>query len=92
MASTSIRPAVTILWIALLLVAFSSGAHGAVVDPGDPELISETVAYRSGPVDIAAYLSRPKKDGKHPAVIVIHGNSGTNPYNQDVARRLAKAG
>jgi carboxymethylenebutenolidase len=25
-------------------------------------------------------------------VIVIHGNSGTSPYNQDVARRLAKAG
>jgi carboxymethylenebutenolidase len=75
-----------------MLVAFSPGAHGAFVDPADPDLVSETVVYRSGAVDIAAYLSRPKKDGKHPAVIVIHGNSGTNPYNQDVARRLAKAG
>jgi carboxymethylenebutenolidase len=92
MANRTAKPAVKVVLTALLLVALSPGAHGAVVDPRDQDLVSETIAYKSGAVDIAAYLSRPKKDGKHPAVIVIHGNSGTSPYNQDVARRLAKAG
>lgn len=66
--------------------------HGASVDPNDPSLISENVTYKSGDAEIAAYLSRPKKEGKHPAVIVIHGNSGTSAYDRDVARRLAKEG
>ena len=71
---------------------FPGQGHGAFVDLTDPALISETVTYKSGAAEIAAYLSRPRKEGKHPAVIVIHGNSGTSPYNQDVARRLAKEG
>lgn len=33
-----------------------------------------------------------KAEGKLPAVVVAHENRGLNPYIEDVARRLAKAG
>jgi len=82
--------AIVLMLISRLL--FPGQSHASFVDPADPALLSQTVTYRSGAAEIAAYLSRPKKEGKHPAVIVIHGNSGTSPYNQDVARRLAKEG
>ena len=85
------------LWICTHLMLLSwlflpVQGHSAFVDPADTTLISETVTYKSGAAEIAAYLSRPKEEGKYPAVIVLHGNSGTSPYNQDVARRLAKEG
>jgi carboxymethylenebutenolidase len=39
------------------------------------------------------YLVSPQPlEGKAPAVLVVHENRGLNPYIQDVARRLAKAG
>lgn len=38
----------------------------------------------------AIWLSRPT--GKTPAVVVVHENRGLNPYIEDVARRVAKAG
>lgn len=39
------------------------------------------------------YLVAPKQvDKKLPAVLVVHENRGLNPYIEDVARRLAKAG
>ena len=85
-----------LVWItALTLISclsFSIRCYGAFVDPNDPTLISETVTYGSGAAEISGYLSRPKKEGTYPAVIVIHGNSGTSAYNQDVARRLAREG
>jgi carboxymethylenebutenolidase len=40
----------------------------------------------------SGYLVQPKGDGPFPAVLVIHENRGLNPYIEDVARRLAKAG
>ena len=33
-----------------------------------------------------------KRRGKTPAVVVVHENRGLNPYIEDVARRVAKAG
>ncbi|MGA0585315.1 MAG: dienelactone hydrolase family protein, partial [Castellaniella sp.] len=45
----------------------------------------------NGPV--RAYLVRPAKAaGPAPGVVVVHENRGLNPYIEDVARRLAKAG
>ena len=39
------------------------------------------------------YLVRPAgATGKLPGVVVVHENRGLNPYIEDVARRLAKAG
>lgn len=78
--------------MSLPLLFLTGQGQAAFVDPADPGLVSETVTYASGAQEITAYLSRPKREGRHPGVIVIHGNSGTSPYHQDVARRLAKEG
>ena len=47
----------------------------------------------NGNGQVRGYLVRPAKvEGKLPAVVVVHENRGLNPYIEDVARRLAKAG
>ena len=63
------------------------------VDPNDPALASSEVQDESTDgTAISGYLSRPKGDEKHPAVVVIHENRGLNDHIRDVARRFAKAG
>lgn len=52
----------------------------------------ETVESPQGNGSIKGYLAKPAKGKKFPAVLVIHENRGLNPYIEDVARRLAKAG
>ncbi|OZY40652.1 dienelactone hydrolase [Pseudomonas fragi] len=61
----------------------------------DPAIVAEYVMYPSpnGNGQVRGYLVRPAKaEGKLPAVVVVHENRGLNPYIEDVARRLAKAG
>lgn len=61
----------------------------------DPDIIGDYVMYPSpnGHGEVRGYLVRPAKvEGKLPAVVVVHENRGLNPYIEDVARRLAKAG
>src|SRR5690606_4698417 len=61
----------------------------------DPDIVSEYITYPSaqGNGQVRAYLVKPaKSEGKPPAIVVVHENSGLNPYIEDVARRLAKAG
>jgi carboxymethylenebutenolidase len=63
------------------------------VDPNDPALISSDIKYSSTDgVSIGAYLTRPKGEGRLPAVVVLHENRGLVDHIRDVARRLAKAG
>ena len=71
----------------------SSPAHAAQVDPNDPALISSEVKFTAADgATVGGYLSRPKGDGRNPAVIVIHEWRGQNDHIRDVARKLAKAG
>ncbi len=61
----------------------------------DPDIIADYVLYPSpkGHGQVRGYLVRPAKaQGKVPGVVVVHENRGLNPYIEDVARRLAKAG
>lgn len=61
----------------------------------DPDILAEYIHYPSpkGNGTVRAYLARPAKAaGKVPGVVVVHENRGLNPYIEDVARRLAKAG
>ncbi len=61
-------------------------------DDKDLKVGYETVPSPAGNGSIKGYLARPAKGKKFPAVLVIHENRGLNPYIEDVARRLAKAG
>jgi carboxymethylenebutenolidase len=61
-------------------------------DDKDLTLGYETVSSPAGNGSIKGYFARPAKGKKFPAVLVIHENRGLNPYIEDVARRLAKAG
>ena len=67
-------------------------SQSPIVNPNDPALVSGTVQYPGDGVTLSAYRSRPKGDGRYPAVIVIHENRGLVEHIQDVARRFAKAG
>ena len=61
----------------------------------DPDIVAEYIHYPSpeGHGQVRGYLVRPAKaEGPVPGVVVVHENRGLNPYIEDVARRLAKAG
>lgn len=81
--------------VALLSTLRPNYAWAQQVSFTDPDILGEYITYPSarGHGDVRGYLVRPaKKTGKHPAVVVVHENRGLNPYIEDVARRLAKAG
>ena len=61
----------------------------------DPDISPEYISYDSpnGHGEVRGYLVRPANaGGRIPAVVVVHENRGLNPYIEDVARRVAKAG
>ncbi|WP_300588510.1 YghX family hydrolase [Marivita sp.] len=61
----------------------------------DPDILPEYIMYPSpnGHGEVRGYLVKPANlTGPAPAVVVIHENRGLNPYIEDVARRVAKAG
>jgi len=65
------------------------------VAPDDEDIETSRIIYPSpnGHGEVNAYLVRPAGvTTKLPAVLVIHENRGLNPYIEDVARRLGKAG
>jgi len=64
------------------------------VQPTDPRIKTETIAYTSpeGAGEMKGLLAHPATGTAFPAVLVIHENRGLNPYIEDVARRLAIEG
>ncbi|WP_426150734.1 YghX family hydrolase [Pseudomonas sp. DC3000-4b1] len=60
----------------------------------DPDIVAQYLTYPSpnGHGQVRGYLVRPKAVEKAPGIVVVHENRGLNPYIEDVARRLAKAG
>jgi len=65
------------------------------VSVNDPDIEATYITYPSpnGHGEVRGYLVRPSGvTGPLPAVVVVHENRGLNPYIEDVARRLAKAG
>ena len=61
----------------------------------DPDIVAEYIRYPSpgGHGEVRGYLVRPAAvEGPVPGVVVVHENRGLNPYIEDVARRVAKAG
>ena len=66
------------------------------VAPNDPAIKTERITYPSpnGHGEVNGYMVLPagSADQVLPAVLVIHENRGLNPYIEDVARRMGKAG
>lgn len=67
-------------------------AQTVAKDDKDLKTSYETVESPQGNGSIKGYLAKPAKGKKFPSVLVIHENRGLNPYIEDVARRLGKAG
>jgi carboxymethylenebutenolidase len=78
--------------MALLPIIEENEANAGIKPKGEIDLISEFIKYPAETGEMRAYLSRPKKGKKFPAVIVIHENRGLVPHIQDVTRRMAKEG
>src|SRR5512144_1673647 len=89
-----------VLWTGSVAIASSlldsltpAAVNANQVDPNDPALTSADVQYPAADgASINAYVTRPKADGRRPAVIVVSDNTGLDDHNRDVGRRLAKAG
>lgn len=65
------------------------------VDFTDPDIVPEYITYPSpnGHKEVRGYFVRPAgAKGPVGGVVVVHENRGLNPYIEDVARRVAKAG
>jgi carboxymethylenebutenolidase len=85
----------TVTAAALLNMLSPNYAMAQQVSFNDPDIHADYIMYPSpnGTGDVRGYLVRPSGvEGPLPAVLVIHENRGLNPYIEDVARRLAKAG
>lgn len=81
--------------MALLQMLSPNYALAEQVSFNDPDIVPEYIMYPSpnGHGEVRGYLVKPAEaTGPLPAVLVIHENRGLNPYIEDVARRLAKAG
>ncbi|MFO7805925.1 MAG: YghX family hydrolase [Paracoccaceae bacterium] len=80
---------------ALLGMMSPNYALAEQVSFNDPDIVPEYITYPSpnGHGEVRGYLVKPAEaTGPMPAVLVVHENRGLNPYIEDVARRLAKAG
>lgn len=81
--------------LALLDMLSPDYALAEQVSFNDPDILPDYITYASpqGHGEVRGYLVRPAAaEGKLPAVLVVHENRGLNPYIEDVARRLGKAG
>lgn len=85
--------------VAILGLMKPNYALAQQVEFTDPDILAEYITYPSpnGHGDVRGYLVRPAVEGVAtaeplPAVVVVHENRGLNPYIEDVARRVAKAG
>ncbi len=79
-----------------ILAALSPNyAMATQVEFTDPDIVAEYITYPSplGHGQVRGYLAKPANaKGALPGVVVVHENRGLNPYIEDVARRVAKAG
>lgn len=81
--------------MALLSAMSPNYALAQQISLTDPDIVADYIKYPSpnGHGEVNAYYVRPaKQTEKLPAVVVVHENRGLNPYIEDVARRVAKAG
>jgi carboxymethylenebutenolidase len=79
---------------ATALLPLLGGSNTLAGTPPEDEtgLVTEHLTYPGETGDVKAFLARPEKKTKYPAVIIIHENRGLQPHILDVTRRMAKEG
>jgi carboxymethylenebutenolidase len=80
---------------ALFFAGYAAAAFSAAAEPihtDDAGLITDAVTLPAKGFALPAYLARPDRPGRFPAVIVASEVFGVHDYIKDVCRRLAKAG
>ncbi len=81
--------------LAMAQALFPRYVEAQTISFTDPRIKAKYVEYSSpggNSGSMRGYLVHPARDGKFPAVLVIHENRGLNPYVEDVARRVAVEG
>lgn len=78
--------------LALLPLLDRNELMAMAVQDDNTGLVTEFIKYPAANCQMRAFLARPEKGLKFPAVIVIHENRGLVPHIQDVTRRMAKEG
>ena len=78
-------------------IAFTPSLEGKYlkshsIEEEEKDLFTGYITYPGENGEMRAYMARPKKKKKYPAVIVIHENRGLNPHIENVNRRMAKEG
>lgn len=58
----------------------------------DPTVIQDMTSFKSGTDNIEGYLARPRKRGRFPAVVVLHGNLHLAEDHRYTAAQLAQVG
>jgi carboxymethylenebutenolidase len=77
------------LLLAAGYAAFDIAANAEPISTPDTGLVT---GWETLPGGLPAYVARPAKKGKHPAVIVVNEIFGVHAWIQDVCRRFAQAG
>lgn len=78
--------------LSLLPVLEENELRSGLTGEGKSDLITELIKYPGFTGEMRAFLARPAKGKKFPAVIVIHENRGLVPHIQDVTKRMAGEG
>ncbi|WP_455203785.1 dienelactone hydrolase family protein [Kaarinaea lacus] len=66
--------------------------QGKLDRPESYEVVMEKINYDNGDTEVPAYLFRPKKAGKYPAVLFQHGRRGLDDLTLLAPKRLAARG
>jgi carboxymethylenebutenolidase len=77
---------------ALLPLLDSDYARAETIKESDPRIVTERITFTGATGAVKGYLAKPKGDGRHPGVVVIHEIGGVNPHIEDIARRLGTEG
>ncbi len=82
--------------LVVYLVSGSSGRGAMLAAEQQAQSIADveaqSVRYPAGSASMEAYLARPKRAGKHPAVVVVHDDQGLNDAIREITRQFAVAG
>jgi carboxymethylenebutenolidase len=66
--------------------------HGKIETPANFDVTTRWVNYKNGDIEVRALLAQPKKHGRYPGVLFVHGRRGLDELVQKKVKRLAARG